>query len=63
MNTRNAVNLGTKVIFCSIMIGLCAFHLVSDRTQEYQKLYLCGLAATLAYLLPSPKMPTDEQLM
>ncbi|MDJ0616259.1 MAG: hypothetical protein QNJ63_05800 [Calothrix sp. MO_192.B10] len=63
MSARKAINLGTKMIFSGIMIGLCAFHLASDRTQEYQKLYLCGLAANLAYLLPSPTISTDETLM
>ncbi len=63
MNTKNAVNFGTKIIFSGIMIGLCAFHLISDRTQKNEELYLCGLVGTLAYLLPSPKISTDENLM
>jgi hypothetical protein len=63
MNTRNALNYGTKMMISGMMMGLCAFHIVSDRTQQHQKLYISGLTATLAYLLPSPKVSTDEKAM
>ncbi|WP_088240210.1 hypothetical protein [Calothrix rhizosoleniae] len=59
MSTKHAVNFGTKIIFSGIVIGFCAFHLISDRTPKNQELYLCGLVATLAYLQPSPKASTE----
>ncbi|MCX7594661.1 MAG: hypothetical protein N2235_13040 [Fischerella sp.] len=51
---------GIQFLFSSVMIGLCTFQLVNDKTKENQTLYWGGLSTVLAYWLPSPAGSQEE---
>ncbi|BAZ70149.1 MAG: hypothetical protein KME28_03685 [Pelatocladus maniniholoensis HA4357-MV3] len=51
---------GIQFLFSTVMIGLCTFQLVNDKTKENQTLYWSGLSTVLAYWLPSPSSTQEE---
>jgi hypothetical protein len=51
---------GIQFLFSTVMIGLCTFQLVNDKTKENQTLYWSGLSTVLAYWLPSPAGTQEE---
>ncbi|MDJ0733071.1 MAG: hypothetical protein QNJ47_03135 [Nostocaceae cyanobacterium] len=55
--------LGIQIFFSTIIIGLCGVHLMSNKTEEHQKLYWSGLSFVLAYWLPLPKGSQVESLI
>ncbi|PMB53764.1 hypothetical protein CEN39_02645 [Fischerella thermalis CCMEE 5201] len=52
---------GIQFLFSTVMIGLCTFQLVNDKTKENQTLYWTGLSTVLAYWLPSPAGTQEER--
>ncbi|MCP6757907.1 MAG: hypothetical protein NHB32_03810 [Fischerella sp. CENA71] len=52
---------GIQFLFSTVMISLCTFQLVNDKTKENQTLYWSGLSTVLAYWLPSPSSAQEER--
>lgn len=52
---------GIQFLFSTVMIGLCTFQLVNDKTKENQTPYWTGLSTVLAYWLPSPAGTQEER--